>query len=37
MSDIITDKLTLAASGKISVEEALDQAQSECEEQIALN
>ena len=36
MSDIITDKLSQAASGKISAQEALDQAQSECEAQISL-
>ena len=36
MSDIITDKLSMAASGKLSVKDALDQAQSECEAQITL-
>ena len=36
MADIITDKLTMAASGKITVKDALDQAQSECEAQITL-
>ncbi len=36
MADIITGKLAEAASGKISVKEALDQAQSECETQITL-
>ena len=36
MSDIITDKLSMAASGKLTVKEALDQAQSECEAQITL-
>lgn len=36
MSDIITEKLSLAAAGSISVEEALSQAQSECEEKISL-
>lgn len=36
MSDIITEKLSLAASGKTTVEEALNQAQGECEEQISL-
>lgn len=37
MSDIITEKLSEAASGKISVQEALDQAQEECESSITLN
>lgn len=36
MSDIITGKLSEAASGKLTVQEALDAAQSECEEQIKL-
>ena len=36
MSDIITDKLTLAANGEISVQEALDQAQQECTDTISL-
>lgn len=36
MSDIITNKLSMAASGRITVEEALNQAQSECEAQISL-
>ncbi len=36
MSDIITDKLSLAASGSISVEDALNQAQEECESLISL-
>lgn len=36
MSDIITEKLKEAASGKISVQEALDQAQAECESSITL-
>ena len=36
MSDIITDKLTLAANGEISVQEALDEAQQECTEAILL-
>lgn len=36
MADIITDKLTMAASGKITVKDALDQAQSECEAEITL-
>ena len=36
MSDIITGKLSEAASGKLSVQEALDAAQSECEAQIKL-
>lgn len=30
MSDIITDKLSLAATGEITVQDALDQAQEEC-------
>ncbi|MBQ7371359.1 MAG: sugar ABC transporter substrate-binding protein [Blautia sp.] len=37
MSDIITEKLSLAATGELSVQDALDQAQAECEAQIALN
>lgn len=37
MSDIIGDKLSAAANGSITVQEALDQAQSECEAQISLN
>lgn len=36
MADIITDKLSLAASGEISVEDALNQAQDECSAQISL-
>ena len=36
MSDIITGKLAEAASGKITAQEALDAAQSECEAQISL-
>lgn len=36
MSDIITEKLSLAVSGKLTVQEALDEAQSECEAQISL-
>lgn len=36
MADIITDKLSLAASGELTVEEALNQAQDECSEQIKL-
>ena len=36
MSDIITMKLSEAASGKISAEEALNQAQEECEAAITL-
>lgn len=36
MSDIITGKLEEAASGKVTVQEALDAAQSECEAQITL-
>ena len=36
MSDIITAKLSLAASGEITAKEALDQAQAECSEQITL-
>ena len=36
MSDIITGKLSLAASGEITVQEALDQAQEECTAQISL-
>lgn len=36
MSDIITEKLSEAASGKISAEEALNQAQAECESGIKL-
>ena len=37
MSDIITDELSKAASGKITVEDALNQAQEECETLITLN
>lgn len=36
MSDIITGKLSLAAGGEITVQEALDQAQEECSAQISL-
>ena len=36
MSDIITQKLAAAAEGTITVQEALDQAQAECEAQINL-
>lgn len=36
MSDIIGQKLSAAANGSITVQEALDQAQSECEAQISL-
>lgn len=36
MADIITAKLSLAASGEITAKEALDQAQAECSEQIKL-
>ena len=36
MSDIITGKLSLAAGGEITVQEALDQAQEECGAQISL-
>lgn len=36
MSDIVTGKLAEAASGKLTVKEALDAAQSECEAQISL-
>lgn len=36
MSDIITDKLSLAATGEITVQEALDQAQEACMAQITL-
>jgi len=36
MSDIITGKLEEAASGKITAQEALDQAQAECESRITL-
>lgn len=36
MADIITGKLSQAASGEISAEEALNQAQEECEAQIKL-
>lgn len=36
MSDIIGQKLTAAAEGTITVQEALDQAQAECEAQIKL-
>ena len=37
MSDIIGQKLSAAANGSITVQEALDQAQSECEAQISLS
>ena len=37
MSDIIGQKLSAAANGSITVYEALDQAQSECEAQISLS
>lgn len=37
MSDIITEELSKAASGKITVEDALNQAQEECETLITLN
>lgn len=36
MADIITDKLSRAASGELTVEEALNQAQEECSAQIKL-
>ncbi len=36
MADIITDKISLAASGNLSVEDALNQAQEECESLISL-
>lgn len=36
MADIITDKLTLASNGEISIEDALNQAQEECTAQISL-
>lgn len=36
MGDIITQKLTAAADGTITVQEALDEAQAECEAQIKL-
>lgn len=36
MADIITDKLALAASGELTVEEALNQAQDECSLKIKL-
>lgn len=36
MSDIIGQKLAAAAAGSVSVQEALDQAQSECQAQISL-
>jgi len=36
MADIITGKLSQAASGELSAEEALNQAQEECEAQITL-
>lgn len=36
MADIITDKLSRAASGELTVEDALDQAQEECSAQITL-
>ena len=37
MSDIIGQKLSAAAAGTMTAQEALDQAQSECEAQISLN
>lgn len=37
MSDIISQKLSAAADGTITVQEALDQAQAECEAQITLD
>ena len=37
MSDIIGQKLSAAASGSMTVQEALDEAQSECEAQIPLS
>ena len=37
MSDIIGQKLAAAAAGTLSVQEALDQAQAECEAQISLS
>lgn len=37
MSDIIGQKLSAAASGSMTVQEALDEAQSECEAQISLS
>ena len=37
MSDIIGQKLAAAAAGTITVQDALDQAQAECEAQIKLN
>ncbi len=36
MADIITDKLSLAATGELTVKEALDKAQEECSAQITL-
>ncbi len=36
MADIITDKLSRAASGELTVKEALDQAQEECGAQITM-
>lgn len=36
MSDIISQKLSAAAAGTLTVQEALDQAQSECQAQISL-
>ena len=36
MADMITDKLSLAVSGELTVEEALNQAQEECSAQIKL-
>ena len=36
MSDIIGQKLAAAAAGTITAQEALDQAQSECQAQISL-
>ena len=37
MSDIVGQKLAAAASGSMTVQEALDEAQSECEAQISLS
>lgn len=36
LADIITEKLSMAEAGKISVEEALNEAQTECEAEITL-
>ena len=36
MSDIISQKLAAAADGTVTAQEALDQAQAECVEQIKL-